>query len=73
MTKITRTVSVFTGVEVVADFVTRTFTEKPFEVYDKKDIPQNAMNVKEENRLYVVSVVDFMKVARLARDGEKDE
>ena len=56
MTKITRTITVFSGKEVKADFATRTFVEIPFEVYDKKDIPEIALVVKEESRLYVVSV-----------------
>ena len=72
MKKITRTVSVITGVAVKADFVNRCFVEEPFTVYDKSDIPENAQNVKEENRLYVISVEDFMKHARIAKDGEQE-
>ena len=73
MKKITRTITVYTGVAVKADFVKRVFTEEPFTVYDKCDIPENSQNVKEENKLYVISVEDFMKNARLAKEGEKDE
>ena len=73
MKKITRTITLYSGIAVKADFVKRTFSEEPFIVYDKADIPENAQNVKEENRLYVISVSDFMKNARLAREGEKDE
>ena len=73
MKKITRTVTVYSGVAVKADFVNRVFIEEPFTVYDKGDIPENAQNVKEDNRLYVISVEDFMKSARLAKEGEKDE
>lgn len=73
MKKITRTVTVISGIAVKADFVNRTFSEEPFTVYDKADIPANAQNIKEENRLYVISVSDFMKHARLAKEGEKDE
>lgn len=73
MKKITRTITTYSGIAVKADFVNRVFTEEPFTVYDKSDIPENAQNVKEENRLYVISVSDFMKSARLAKDGEKDE
>lgn len=73
MKKITRTITVYTGVAVKADFINRVFTEEPFIVYDKSDIPENAQNIKEDNRLYVISVVDFMKNACLAKEGEKDE
>ena len=73
MKKITRTITVYTGIAVKADFINRVFTEEPFTVYDKSDIPENSQNVKEDNRLYVISVDDFMKNARLAKEGEKDE
>lgn len=72
MKKITRTVTVITGIAVKADFVNRTFSEEPFTVYDKSDIPENAQNVKEENKLYIISVSDFMKYARLAKEGEQE-
>lgn len=72
MKKITRTITTYTGIAVKADYVNRTFTEEPFTVYDKSDIPDNAQNVKEENKLYIITVADFMKNARLAKEGEQE-
>ena len=72
MKKITRTIEVISGIAVVANFATRTFEEKPFQVYDDSDIPENSQNVKRENRLYIVSVEDFLKVAKVAKEGENN-
>lgn len=73
MKKITRTISVISGVAVKADFKFRTFSEEPFVCYDESDIPENAVDVKKENRLYVISVSDFMKWAKPAKEGETEE
>ena len=72
MKKITRTIEVISGIAVTANFATRTFEEKPFQVYDESDIPENAQNIKRENRLYIVSVEDFLKVAKVAKEGENN-
>ena len=72
MKKITRTIEVISGIAVTANFETRTFDEKPFTVYDDSDIPENAQDIKRENRLYCVSVEDFLKVAKVAKDGENN-
>ena len=64
MKKITRTITVYSGVEVKANFKTRTFEEKPFSVYDESDIPENAQDVHTTETLYEVSVEDFLKVAK---------
>lgn len=70
MKKITRTIEVISGTAVIANFATRTFEEKPFTVYDDSDIPENAQDIKRENKLYIVSVEDFLKVAKVAKEGE---
>ena len=64
MKKITRTITVYTGVEVKANFKTRTFEETPFSVYDESDIPENAQEVQTSETLYEVSVEDFLRVAK---------
>ena len=64
MKKISRTITVYTGVEVKANFKERTFEEKPFSVYDESDIPENAQDVQTSETLYEVSVEDFLKVAK---------
>ena len=64
MKKITRTITVYTGVEVKANFKTRTFEEKSFSVYDESDIPENAQDIQTAETLYEVSVEDFLKVAK---------
>lgn len=73
MKKITRTISIFTGEEVTANFDTLTFEKKPFTVYDESDIPENAKNVNRKDILYTVTVDDFLKVAKVAKEGENDE
>ena len=72
MKKITRTIEIFSGIAVTANFKTRTFEEKPFTVYDESDIPENAQNVKREQKLFVISVEDFMRNARIAKEGENN-
>ena len=64
MKKITRTITVYSGVEVKANFKTRTFEEKPFSVYDESDIPENAQDIQTTETLYEVSVEDFLRVAK---------
>ena len=64
MKKITRTITLYSGVEVKANFKTRTFEEKPFFVYDESDLPENAQDVKISETLYEVSVEDFLRVAK---------
>lgn len=72
MKKITRTIEVITGIAVTANFATRTFEEKPFTVYDDSDIPENAQNITREQKLFVISVEDFMKYAKQAKEGDKE-
>ena len=72
MKKITRTISIFTGEEVKANFDTLTFEKKPFTVYDESDIPENAKNVNRKDILYSVTVEDFLKVAKVAKEGEEN-
>lgn len=72
MKKITRTISIFTGEEVKANFETLTFEETPFTVYDESDIPENTKNVNRKDVLYAVSVEDFLKVAKVAKEGDNE-
>lgn len=72
MKKITRTIESISGIEIVPNFETMTFDEKPFIVYDESDIPQNVKNVRRESKLYTVTVEDFLKVATVAKEGEEN-
>ena len=64
MKKITRTITVYSGVEVKADFKARKFEEIPFCVYDESEIPVNAQDVQTSDTLYEISVEDFLKLAK---------
>ena len=64
MKKITRTVTSYSGVNVVADYKARKFEEIPFTVYDESDIPENAQDVQTHECLYEISIEDFLKLAK---------
>lgn len=73
MKKITRTIESISGIEIVPNFATMTFDEKPFTVYDESDVPQNVKNVRRESRLYTVSVEEFLKVAIAEKEGADND
>lgn len=62
--QITRTITIITGKEVVADFKAMKFNLIPFTVYDEKDIPENAQDVVEDEALYTMPISDFIRYGK---------
>lgn len=58
--QITRTITTYTGNEIVADYETMTFKAVPFAVYDEADIPANARDVSKFEAVYAMSISDFI-------------
>ena len=65
--QITRTITIYRGEEVKANFETMTFDLIPFEVYEENALPDKYKNLTEEEVLYTMSVSDFVKYGKKAQ------
>ena len=62
--QITRTISIYRGEEVKANFETMTFDLVPFEVYEENAIPANVKNLTEEEVVFTMNISDFVKYGK---------